>query len=70
MKLLILGATGNSGIRLVRLGLAAGHEVTAFVRSERKLAELLGGKIPQTLAVRAGDVTKRRSPPQWPANTW
>jgi hypothetical protein len=47
MKLLILGATGNSGSRLARMGLAEGHEVTAFVRSERKLVDLLGGQLPQ-----------------------
>jgi putative NADH-flavin reductase len=59
MKLLILGATGNSGLRLVRMGVDAGHDVTAFVRSERKLADLLGGQVPQKLSVYVGDVTDK-----------
>ena len=59
MKLLILGATGNSGSRLARMGLAEGHEVTAFVRSERKLVDLLGGQLPQKVSVRVGDVTDK-----------
>lgn len=33
MRLLILGATGNTGTQLVDLALARDHEVTAFVRS-------------------------------------
>lgn len=49
MKLLILGASGNSGLRFVRMGLAAGHEVTAFIRNERKFAEQL------TVAVLTGE---------------
>jgi putative NADH-flavin reductase len=59
MKLLVLGATGNTGQRLVRMGLAQGNDVTAFVRSARKLADLLGGQLPQKLSVREGDVTEQ-----------
>ncbi len=32
MKLIVFGATGGTGRQLVERGLAAGHEVTAFVR--------------------------------------
>ena len=38
MKLLILGATGPTGVELVRLAIKAGHEVTAVVRDPSKLA--------------------------------
>ena len=37
MKLAIFGATGGTGIQLVVQALAAGHEVTAFVRDPAKL---------------------------------
>ncbi|MFI0484561.1 NAD(P)-dependent oxidoreductase [Actinomadura sp. 9N215] len=44
MKLTIFGATGGTGVRLVRRALAAGHEVTAVVRDPAGLpAELRGG---------------------------
>ena len=36
MKLLVLGATGPTGLQIVRLALAQGHEVTAFVRDPAK----------------------------------
>jgi putative NADH-flavin reductase len=39
MKLVIFGATGGTGRELVRQSLAAGHEVTAFVRNPSKLAK-------------------------------
>lgn len=39
MKLCILGATGNSGRRLVRGALERGHHVTALVRDASKLRE-------------------------------
>jgi putative NADH-flavin reductase len=38
MKLLVLGATGPTGLQIVRQGLAQGHEVAAFVRDPAKLA--------------------------------
>jgi putative NADH-flavin reductase len=39
MRLFILGATGGIGRHLVRIGLEAGHEVTAFVRSPNKIVQ-------------------------------
>jgi putative NADH-flavin reductase len=38
MKLFLLGATGKTGLEIMRLALARGHEVTAFVRSPHKLS--------------------------------
>ena len=38
MKLFLLGATGKTGSEIMRLALARGHEVTAFVRSPHKLS--------------------------------
>jgi putative NADH-flavin reductase len=44
MKLTIFGATGGTGIELLRQALAAGHEVTAVVRDPRRLpADLPSG---------------------------
>jgi len=40
MKLAILGATGRTGRHLVRIALAAGHEVTAVVRDPGKLGDV------------------------------
>src|SRR5215475_5001813 len=37
MRLFVLGATGRTGVELVDLALAEGHEVTAFVRSPHKI---------------------------------
>jgi putative NADH-flavin reductase len=38
MRLLVLGANGRTGIEVIDLALARGHEVTAFVRSPKKIA--------------------------------
>lgn len=37
MKLLVLGATGGTGLEVLRQGLARGHEITAFARDTAKL---------------------------------
>src|SRR6266576_3696544 len=37
MKLLILGATGATGLEIVRQSIERGHTVTAFVRSPERL---------------------------------
>ena len=47
MKIFLLGATGNSGRRILRLALQRDHEVTAFVRDEKNVLDLkqtLGNK--------------------------
>jgi putative NADH-flavin reductase len=38
MRLLVLGATGATGLQVLRQGLAQGHEATAFVRDPARLA--------------------------------
>lgn len=38
MKLIVFGATGNTGLECLKQGRAAGHEMTAFARSADKLA--------------------------------
>ena len=43
MKILVTGATGQTGQAIVRQALAAGHEVVALVRSEAKAVPLLPG---------------------------
>jgi putative NADH-flavin reductase len=40
MKVLILGATGGSGLQVIEEALGRGHEVTALVRSPGKLVHL------------------------------
>ncbi|MEY4952883.1 MAG: hypothetical protein RL299_1307 [Pseudomonadota bacterium] len=42
MRVLIIGATGNSGLALTKMALARGHHVTGYVRNADKLRELLG----------------------------
>ncbi len=42
MKLLMLGATGGTGLETVRQAIERGHQVTAFVRSPERLAEYGG----------------------------
>ena len=42
MRVVIFGATGGTGRRLVRRALEAGHEVTAFARSASSLDEAPG----------------------------
>ncbi|MFO0203100.1 MAG: NAD(P)-dependent oxidoreductase [Alphaproteobacteria bacterium] len=44
MKILVLGATGETGSRLVTAGMQAGHQVTALVRNPEKLARRLGAQ--------------------------
>lgn len=39
MNLLVLGATGGTGLEIVRQALARGHSVTALVRSPEKLQQ-------------------------------
>lgn len=52
MKLLIFGASGGTGLELVKQGLSAGHEVTAFVRDLASMQDIRQ----ERLTVIAGDV--------------
>src|SRR3981081_3817831 len=38
MKLVVLGATGGTGLEIVRQAVGRGHSVTAFVRSPERLS--------------------------------
>jgi putative NADH-flavin reductase len=51
MKLVVLGATGGTGLRIVEQALQRHHTVTAFVRSPDGL-----GSLRQSITVRQGDL--------------
>lgn len=51
-RLLILGATGSLGRHVLRQALAAGHDVTVFVRTPSKLPP----EVHERLSVHAGDL--------------
>lgn len=51
MRLMILGATGATGLQIVRQTIEQGHAVTAFVRAPERL-QLYAGQ----LAIRQGDL--------------
>ncbi|MCM2998692.1 NAD(P)-dependent oxidoreductase [Paenibacillus cellulositrophicus] len=42
MKIIVFGATGNTGKRVLAQGIQMGHEMTAFVRNAEKLYDQLG----------------------------
>lgn len=42
MKIIVFGATGNTGKRVMVQGIQMGHEMTAFVRNSEKLYDQLG----------------------------
>lgn len=56
MKLVVLGATGGTGIEIVRQAIAQGHEVTAFVRSTELLKPLAA-----QISVKQGDLLNTAS---------
>lgn len=51
MKLIILGATGGTGLELIRRSLVHGHSVTAFVRTPNRLEEFRG-----RITIKQGDL--------------
>jgi putative NADH-flavin reductase len=59
MKIIIFGATGRTGLPLVTQALAAGHEVTAFVRNPNKIQishaklRVIQGELVDTVRVEA-----------------
>lgn len=57
MRVLLLGATGNLGSRLVPALLTHNHSVVAYVRSANKLKSLLPASVYQQLIVSQGDAT-------------
>jgi len=54
MNVLILGATGGTGIELVGRSLEDGHSVTAFVRSAERLSEFR-----DRIVIKEGDLLNR-----------
>ncbi len=58
MRLFLLGAIGNSERRILKYALERGHQVTAFVRDQNKLLEILGRRLPEGLHVIAGNIDK------------
>lgn len=57
MKVLLIGATGNLGIRLVPALLTHNHGVVAYVRSARKLESLLPTSVHGQITVVEGNAT-------------
>jgi uncharacterized protein YbjT (DUF2867 family) len=57
MKVLVLGATGNLGQRVVAALLTHGHNVVAFVRTAQKLEILLPETVFQQIQIVQGDAT-------------
>jgi nucleoside-diphosphate-sugar epimerase len=57
MKVLLIGATGNLGSRLVASLLTHNHSVVAFVRSPKKLETLLPSSIYCQLEIIQGSVS-------------
>ena len=51
-KYVIFGATGNTGLELVKQALALGHQVTAYIRNPDKLATALPDIISQVTVVK------------------
>jgi putative NADH-flavin reductase len=51
LKLVVLGATGATGLEIVRQAVERGHSVTAFVRSPEKLKAFNG-----SIAIQQGDL--------------
>lgn len=54
MKLLVLGATGGTGMEIVRQAVERGHSVTAFVRTPDRLRSLR-----DRIAIKQGDLLNR-----------
>jgi nucleoside-diphosphate-sugar epimerase len=54
MRVLVIGATGNFGLRLIPALLAHDHQVIAFVRSSSKLENLLPVSLYQQISVVQG----------------
>lgn len=57
MKVLVIGATGNLGVRLVAALLTHEHRVVAYVRSAKKLESLLPSSVYSQISVVEGNAT-------------
>lgn len=56
MKIIVFGATGNTGKRVLAQGITMGHEMTAFVRNFEKLYVQLGERSAQHVKVIVDDI--------------
>ncbi|TBL78483.1 NAD(P)-dependent oxidoreductase [Paenibacillus thalictri] len=56
MKIIVFGATGNTGRRVLAQGVKMGHEMTAFVRNPEKLYEQQGEHLVQHVKVIVRDI--------------
>ncbi|MFH5183730.1 NAD(P)-dependent oxidoreductase [Paenibacillus sp. TAB 01] len=56
MKMIVFGATGNTGKRVLGQGISMGHEMTVFVRNAEKLYEQLGEHSAKQVKVIVGDM--------------
>jgi nucleoside-diphosphate-sugar epimerase len=61
MRVLLLGATGNLGSRLVPALLTHGHIVVAYVRSASKLETLLPATVYEQVTIVQGDAKNSQS---------
>ncbi|RNB82624.1 NAD-dependent epimerase/dehydratase family protein [Brevibacillus nitrificans] len=61
MKIIVFGATGNTGRKVLERGVKRGHEMTAFVRNPEKLYEQQGVEIAAQVKVIAKDITDPES---------
>jgi putative NADH-flavin reductase len=57
MKVLLIGPTGNMGLRLVAALLTHGHKVVVYVRNAGKLESLITPAITRQITVAEGDAT-------------
>ncbi|ANE47747.1 NADH-flavin reductase [Paenibacillus swuensis] len=61
MKIVVFGATGNTGKRVLIQGIKLGHEMTAFVRNSEKLYEQLSEHSPKHMKVIVDDLMNQES---------
>ncbi|MEK3722879.1 NAD(P)-dependent oxidoreductase [Paenibacillus sp. FSL H8-0034] len=57
MKIIVFGATGNTGKRVLGQGIKLGHEMTAFVRNSEKLYDQLDEDSAKHVKVIVDDIT-------------
>ncbi|MDU4694529.1 MULTISPECIES: NAD(P)-dependent oxidoreductase [Paenibacillus] len=61
MRIIVFGATGNTGKRVLAAGVKKGHEMTAYVRSPEKLLEQQGERIAAQVKITAKDILDPQS---------
>ena len=61
MRVLLLGATGNLGSRLIPALLTHGHNVIAYVRSASKLEALVPATVHEQITIVQGDATDSKA---------